>query len=64
MTPYAVAGFDRPASLYEFASNHGIHAGSMDKLMRFAIALQQAALDEQRRAIAAAKDQPQVEVSE
>lgn len=38
-------GFDRPAALYEFASDCGLHAGSMDKLLRFA-------LEVQRRAIA------------
>jgi hypothetical protein len=37
-------GFDRPAALYEFASNHGIHAGSMDKLVRFALEIQRRAL--------------------
>lgn len=37
-------GFDRPAALYEFASDCGLHAGSMDKLLRFAIELQRRAL--------------------
>lgn len=41
---YEVAGFDRPATLYEFANAHGIHAGSMDKLVRFAIEIQRRAL--------------------
>jgi hypothetical protein len=36
-TPYEVPGFTRPAELYELASNHGIHAGSMDRLERFAL---------------------------
>jgi hypothetical protein len=42
-TPYEVPGFTRPAELYELASNHGIHAGSMDKLMRFALEIQRRA---------------------
>jgi Zn finger protein HypA/HybF involved in hydrogenase expression len=29
-------GFDRPADLYECANAHGVHVGSMDKLVRFA----------------------------
>jgi hypothetical protein len=37
-------GFNRPADLYELANAHGLHAGSMDQLTRFAIFLQQAAL--------------------
>jgi hypothetical protein len=37
-------GFNRPADLYELANAHGLHAGSMDQLTRFAILLQQAAL--------------------
>jgi hypothetical protein len=37
-------GFDRPTALYEFANAHGIHAGSMDKLMRFALEIQRRAL--------------------
>jgi hypothetical protein len=45
MTPaYEVTGFDRPAALYEFANAHGIHAGSMDKLVRFALEIQRRAL--------------------
>ena len=44
LTTYEVAGFDRPATLYEFANAHGIHAGSMDKLVRFAIEIQRRAL--------------------
>ncbi|HEX7911753.1 MAG TPA: hypothetical protein VF534_27180 [Paraburkholderia sp.] len=44
MTDYTVAGFDRPQALYEFASTKGVHAGSMQKLMEFAIELQQRAL--------------------
>jgi hypothetical protein len=43
-TAYEVPGFTRPAELYELASNHGIHAGSMDKLVRFAIEIQRRAL--------------------
>ena len=44
MSDFPVAGFNRPQDLYEFASDCGLHAGSMDKLTRFAIALQSAAL--------------------
>jgi hypothetical protein len=29
-------GFDRPADLYECANAHGVHVGSLDKLVRFA----------------------------
>jgi hypothetical protein len=43
-TQYEVTGFDRPAALYEFANAHGIHAGSMDKLVRFAIEIQRLAV--------------------
>lgn len=43
-TAYEVTGFDRPAALYEFANAHGIHAGSMDKLVRFALEIQRRAL--------------------
>jgi hypothetical protein len=35
--PYEVPGFTRPAELYELASNCGLHAGSMDRLERFAL---------------------------
>jgi hypothetical protein len=44
MTPHPVKGCNRPADLYELANAHGLHAGSMDQLTRFAIILQQAAL--------------------
>jgi hypothetical protein len=43
MSAYEVTGFDRPAALYEFANAHGIHAGSMDQLTRFAAELQRLA---------------------
>ena len=52
-TQYEVAGFDRPATLYEFANAHGIHAGSMDKLVRFALEIQ-------RRALATQVDEKEV----
>jgi hypothetical protein len=39
-TPYEVPGFTRPAELYELASNHGVHVGSIDRLVRFAIEIQ------------------------
>lgn len=29
-------GFDRPSDLYECANAHGVHVGSLDKLVRFA----------------------------
>ncbi|NPT59073.1 hypothetical protein [Paraburkholderia elongata] len=57
MTPYPVIGFTRPAELYEFASNHGLHVGSMDKLERFAAALQQKAISQTLSA-----DGPAIEV--
>lgn len=44
MTEYSVAGFDRAQALYEFASACGLHAGSMDQLVRFSVELQQRAL--------------------
>lgn len=44
MTTYPVKGCNRPADLYELASNHGVHVGSMDKLERFAMELQRRAL--------------------
>lgn len=37
-------GFDRPAALYEFASDCGIHAGSVNKLIEFAVEVQRRAL--------------------
>lgn len=44
MTPYPVKGCNRPADLYELANAHGLHAGSMDKLERFAIEIQRRAI--------------------
>lgn len=51
MTTYKVEGYT-PSSLYEFATRSGIHAGSMEKLNEFAIAIQEAV----RRALAAKSD--------
>ncbi|WP_188130767.1 hypothetical protein [Paraburkholderia panacisoli] len=42
-------GFDRPTALYEFASNHGIHAGSLNQLIEFATELQRIALDSAKK---------------
>ena len=39
-----VAGVSTPAELYEIASHHGVHVGSIDKLIRFAIEIQRRAL--------------------
>jgi hypothetical protein len=43
-TPYEVPGFTRPAELYELASNCGLHAGCINKLVEFAIEIQRRAL--------------------
>ncbi|MEX3914856.1 hypothetical protein AB4Y43_01230 [Paraburkholderia sp. BR10872] len=39
-----VAGVSTPAELYEIANHHGIHVGSMDHLVRFAVEIQRRAL--------------------
>ncbi|PYE21347.1 hypothetical protein C7410_115190 [Paraburkholderia silvatlantica] len=35
-----VAGVATPAELYELASKFGLHVGSMDQLVRFAVEIQ------------------------